>query len=144
MIYGILGLVAAALFAGAAFYVSIAEHPARETLDARAQLTQWKPSYARGAWMQASLALVGFVLGLVAWYETKEVRWLVAGAVLLANWPYTLLRIMPINNRLKDTPLGNAGAESRALLEHWGNLHMHRTLLGLASTGLFAWAAIGL
>jgi uncharacterized membrane protein len=143
MIFGILGLAAAALFAGAAIYVSFVEHPARETLDARAQLTQWKPSYARGARMQGGLALIAFALGVVAWMQTKELRWLAAGAVILAAWPYTLLRIMPVNNRLKETPLGSAGVESRGLLEHWGRLHFVRTLLGVASTALFVWAATG-
>ena len=38
MIFGILALVTASLFAGAAFYVSFAEHPARSELDDRAQL----------------------------------------------------------------------------------------------------------
>lgn len=33
-----------------------------------------------------------------------------------------------------------AGAESRRLLVSWGKLHNVRTLLGLASMLLFAWA----
>lgn len=143
MLFGILGLAAAALFAGAAIYVSFVEHPAREALDARAQLTQWKPSYARGARMQGGLALLAFALGLAAFFKTYEARWLAAGTVLLLAWPYTLLRIMPVNNRLKETPLGEAGATSRGLLEQWGRLHFVRTMLGVASTGLFIWAALG-
>ena len=63
MIFGILALTVAALFSGAAFYVSFVEHPARAVLDDRAQLAEWKPAYARGAVMQASLAILGFVLG---------------------------------------------------------------------------------
>ena len=51
------GLIAAALFTGAALYVSFAEHPARLGLDDRSALAQWKPAYARGTIMQASLAL---------------------------------------------------------------------------------------
>jgi len=61
-----LALIAATLFAGAALYVSVAEHPARLQLDDRAALTQWKPAYARGAVMQASLAIAGFLLGALA------------------------------------------------------------------------------
>ena len=70
MVFGMLALTVAALFAGAAIYVSFVEHPARAELDDRAQLQQWKPSYTRGAVMQASLALIGFVLGAVALIET--------------------------------------------------------------------------
>ena len=65
MVFGMLALTVAALFAGAALYVSFVEHPARAELDDRAQLEQWKPAYARGAVMQASLALIGFVLGTI-------------------------------------------------------------------------------
>jgi hypothetical protein len=38
---------------------------------------------------------------------------------------------------------GQATLESRALLERRGQLHAMRTVLGVASTALLAWAAIG-
>ncbi len=75
-----LALVTAALFTGAAFYVSFAEQPARLSLDDRALLAQWKPSYKRGFAMQAPLAVAGFVLGAVAWQLTGRVMFLIGGA----------------------------------------------------------------
>ena len=143
MAFGILGLAIAALFAGAALYVSVAEHSARNALDPAAQLVQWKPAYARGAVMQASLAVLGFGLGVLAWHRTGDLRWLAGALVLIANWPYTLLVIMPTNRALKATPPDAAGPATRALLARWGHLHAVRTALGGAAMVLFAWAAIG-
>lgn len=142
MTFGILALTVAALFSGAALYVSFVEHPARSDLDDRAQLAEWQPSYARGAVMQASLAALGFVLGGLAWHATADLRWLAGALILLAGWPYTLLVIMPTNKALKALSPSEASPASRALLDRWGRLHAVRTALGVASTAVFVWASI--
>jgi len=87
MIIGALALSAAALFAGAAVYVSVAEQPARMALDDRALLTEWKPAYRRGTAMQAPVALVGCILGLIAWRQTGAWQWLAGAIVLGTAWP---------------------------------------------------------
>lgn len=142
MIAGQLALIIAALFSGAALYINVAEHPARLTLDDRGLLTQWKPAYKRGFAMQASLALLAGALGVLAWLQTNEWLWLVGTILIVANWPYTLLRIMPTNNRLMAIDLVEAGPESRELIESWARLHAVRTALGFAATLTFLWASL--
>jgi hypothetical protein len=142
MLAGQLALMVAATFAGAAAYVSVAEQPARLTLDDRALLTEWKPSYKRGAALQAPLAMIGFFLGLLAWWQTGRWPWLFGAALLVANWPYTLLVIMATNRKLQEASSTNPPPETRSLVKKWGALHGGRTALGIAATLVFLWASM--
>jgi hypothetical protein len=142
MLAGQLALLVAALFAGAAIYINVAEQPARLQLDDRSLLAQWKPSYKNGLKMQATLAVVGFLFGVVAWWETGDFTWLVGALILVANWPYTMVVILPTNNRLMDTDIEKAGAETRSMIERWGSLHAIRSALGAMATAIFLWASL--
>jgi hypothetical protein len=107
MLAGQLALLIAAAFTGAAIYINFAEQPARE----------WKPASKRGFGMQSSLAVIGGLFGVLAWWQMGDWRWLLGAAILVANWPYTLIAIMPTNNRLMATPPAEAGPESRKVME---------------------------
>lgn len=142
MLTGHLALAIAAFFSGAAVYVLAVEQPARLALDDKALLAQWQPAYKRGTAMQASLALIGGVLGLVAWWRTGDWRFLAGAVALLLPWPYTLLVIKPTNDALVATGIADAGPASRALIEKWGRLHAGRVAFGLLATLLYFWTAV--
>lgn len=142
MAIGLLALMAAAIFFGAAIYVNIAEQPARLTLEDRALLAEWKPSYKRGAAMQAPLALLGFVLGMIAWWQSSHPGFLIGAIAMIAPWPWTLLGIKPTNDALLATDPERAGPQSRALIIRWGGLHAVRTALGAIASLALLWACM--
>ena len=69
-------------------------------LDPRAALQEWQPAYKRGAAMQATLALVGFVLAATAAFLGAGTLVALGAAFIIAPWPWTFLAIMPLNKRL--------------------------------------------
>jgi hypothetical protein len=140
MFFGQLALIVAAVFTGAATYINVAEQPARLLLDDRAVLTEWKPAYKRGFAMQAPLAMIGFLLGMAAWWLTGNWRWALGAVLIVANWPYTLFVMMPTNNQLMAMNAASPSDQTRGLLEGWGRLHAGRSALGALATLTFLWA----
>ena len=137
MLAGLLALTVTAVFAGAAIYVSVAEQPARLHLEDQALLTEWQPSYKRGALMQASIAIVACILGLVAWWQTGMLPFIIGAILIILPWPWTLLVMMPTNKALEATKPLDANPETRSLIVKWGGLHMVRAALGLFATVAF-------
>jgi hypothetical protein len=132
-----LATLCCSLFAGAAVYITLIEHPARMGCDTEIAATVWAPSYKRATVMQASLAVLAFVTGIAAWLLGGSTLWLL-GAVLIGSVvPFTLFVINPTNNQLLASGRDLASAETRALLEKWGRLHAVRSGLSLLATLLY-------
>jgi Domain of unknown function (DUF1772) len=137
-----IAIISAALFAGAALYINVAEHPARMELDARFAAAQWAPSYRRATWMQAPLALLSLVAGLGSWLLGGGFGWAIAALLIGAVVPFTFIGIMPTNRALLAPGRDLAGTETRALLERWAKLHAVRTVLSFVATVLYVSLAL--
>lgn len=138
-----LASLCAALFAGAALYINVVEHPARMGLETRMAALQWAPSYQRATWLQAPLAMVSLLAGAVVWFQSGGLGWLVAALLVGAVVPFTFGVIMPTNHRLLEPGRDLSSAETRELLVRWGRLHAVRTVLSLAGTVLYLWLMSG-
>ena len=63
-----IAVLATTIFAGAAIYINLVEHPARMGCSTELAATQWAPSYKRATVMQAPLAVIGSLSGIAAWW----------------------------------------------------------------------------
>jgi hypothetical protein len=140
---GLAALILAALFTGAAFYITIAEHPARMLLRVEQAVAQWARSHAQAAVLQASLAALGGICAIAAWWLGGDALFLVGGLILVANWPWTLLVMKPVNDSLNALSGNHSSAvEALPLLNRWARLHGVRDALGLVATLLIAGACL--
>lgn len=139
---GVLALILAAAFTGAALYINLVEQPARLVLKSRSLQMVWRASYKRGFVMQATLAAIGGLLGILAFVAESDWLWLFGAILLLGNWPYTYFAITPTNRRILAMPEEGAAGKTRTQIIIWGRLHAIRSLLGLLATLSYMWAAL--
>ncbi len=137
MLLEILSTLSAGLFAGAAIYVNLVEHAARMECGTGVAVTEFAPSYRRGAVMQGTLGAIGFLSATAAWLKGSSFWWLSGGIVLLAVIPFTLVVIFPTNKQLLDPSLDKNSELAVKLLIRWGRLHAVRSILGLVSFLIF-------
>ena len=135
----LLATLCAALFAGAAAYINIAEHPARMALETRFAALQWAPSYRRAPWLQAPLAVVSLVAGVGVWALGGGSAWLAPAVLLGAVVPFTFIVIMPTNHALLAPGRDLGSPQTRRLLQRWAALHSVRTALSLFAALIYLW-----
>src|SRR5262245_5214131 len=134
---GVVAGLACALFAGAAVYINLVEHPARMSCGTELAARQWAPSYERATVMQVSLAVLATLSGIAQWLQGGSRLWLWGSVCILAVIPFTLVVILPVNKRLQDPQRDLGSEETRRLLVAWGRLHAFRSLLSMAASLLF-------
>ena len=139
----IVSIIFTGLFAGAALYVGLVEHPARMANTLEVALAEFRPSYKRAAVMQVTLAVVGVAGAIGAYFLGRGISTLVAGIVLAIVVPFTLIVIMPINRQLLDETRTARTDDTEVLLEKWGRLHNVRTIASLLALAILAANLLG-
>jgi hypothetical protein len=132
-----LATLSTCLFAGAAIYINLVEHPARMGCDTKTAATVWAPSYKRATVMQASLAIVGLLAGAAVWLLGGGAAWLVGALFIGAVVPFTFIVIMPTNHELLAPGRDLSTTETRGLLEKWGKLHGVRSALSFIASVIY-------
>lgn len=132
-----LAALTSVLFTGAAIYINLVEHPARMECGTELAAAVFGPSYRRAARMQVLLAMTATIVGILVWLMGGGIMWLVGALSIFAVVPFTLIIIMPVNNKLLDPGLDRASAVTDGLLQTWGKLHAVRSILGLVASLIF-------
>ena len=133
----IIATACAGIFAGAAIFLSAVQHPASLEAGATAAVKVFAPMYRRGALMQAGLALIGTLSGLLVWLSGSGTLWLVGAALLGSVVPFTLIGMKAVNERLLAPDLDPAAPETLAFLRQWGQLHGARSVASALSFLVF-------
>lgn len=142
LILEIIALLSCSLFAGAAIYINVAEHPARLECGTELAATVFGPSYHRAAVMQASLALIAAITGLAVAITAGSYLWYLGSTLIFSVVPFTFIAIMPTNKLLLDPERDKASDDTNNLLRKWGWLHAVRSGLSTVAALLFSYAAI--
>ena len=124
MLLDLVALLAVGLFAAAALYVTLVEHPARRQCG-------------------AALAAMGGLARVADWSRGHGAFPLAAGLLMVALIAFTLIVILPTNTRLLDPALDPGSAEAAALLARWGRLHAVRSGLGTLALLLLGLHLVG-
>jgi hypothetical protein len=92
--------------------------------------------------MQASLAALGLLCSITAWFAGATFWWLIAGGLLGLVIPFTLIVILPTNKKLMSPALNRKSPETKELLARWGALHAVRSALSALALLLFLYLTI--
>ena len=137
MIPEFLSTLICGVFAGAAIYVNLVEHPARLSCGVKSAVKEWRPSYKRGTLLQAPLAVTGSLLAFAAWWINGNSAWLLGGFLFFAVLPFTLIVIFPTNKLLESEELDLSSNQAEYLLRRWGKLHAVRSALSFSAFLIF-------
>jgi hypothetical protein len=135
-------VLSCSLFAGAAIYISLVEHPARMECGVEVAATEFAPSYRRATMMQATLAAVGLLCSIAAWIVGGTYLWLVGGILIGSVIPFTLIVILPTNKLLLTPTLDRRPAQTERLFARWAALHAVRSILSGSALLLFLYLLI--
>ena len=142
LIVEMMAVLSCTIFAGAAIYINVAEHPARLECGGELAATVFGPSYRRAAAMQASLALIATITGVLLFISSGSSLWLLGACIIFFVVPFTFVAIMPTNKLLLDSSSERSTSETDSLLRKWGKLHGVRSLASSLAAIIYVYLGI--
>lgn len=133
-----IALCCCALFAGAATYISLVEHPTMIEGGTELTGTYILTAQPRPAFFQTFFAVVGSLAGITAGVTGTAVWWLAGGLVLGIAAFFHLAVVMPETRRLVASATSGDAKESGSVsIKRLTILHAVQSLAGLAALFMF-------
>ncbi|HXM83802.1 MAG TPA: hypothetical protein VN929_17995 [Burkholderiales bacterium] len=130
-------LFCCALFAGAATYVSLVEHPAMDEGGTELADTYVLASHPRPAIFQTSFGVIGSLAAMLAGLAGGTIWWLAGGMVLGAAALLQLLAVMPLTRRFTEIDARADPKSAAQMIARLVKLHATLSLAALASLFMF-------
>ena len=138
----LLAAYSGSLFAGGSLYECLVEHPARLECGVELATREFFPSHRRAAIFQTFLAMTSSMAGIASTFfqnHDQNVVIRIASGLIFFVMPFTLMTIVPTNFQL----VAKEGLRAREnILARWGQLHMVRTVAGLAGASLLLFSLL--
>lgn len=132
-----LALFCGALFAGAATYVSLVEHPAMEEGGTEMADAYVLASHPRPAIFQTSFGVIGSLTAILAGSTSGAIWWLVAGTILGVAALLQMCAVLPLTRRLDEIDFHTDPKGALLVLSRLTKLHAALSLAGLGSLFTF-------
>ncbi|RUP06379.1 hypothetical protein BC936DRAFT_140331 [Jimgerdemannia flammicorona] len=148
------GASGAAMFTGASIYINACAVPMILSMSTKKEAVDvWDKMYNFTAVYQGSIAVFSSAACLSAGYLTSHRAWYLSAGLMASIVPFTMLVIMPTNNRLKAIAKANrepSGSDDSAssvkrdeqvtgLVELWNSLHAVRSVISFVALSCALW-----
>ena len=128
-----IALFCCALFAGAATYVSLVEHPAMDEGAMELADTAVPASHPRPAIFQACLGVIGSLAAMLAGSAGGAMWWLAGGTVLGAAAALQVFAVLPLTRRLSGIEPRADPKNAAQMIARLAKLHAALSLTALAA-----------
>ena len=138
-------LISSALVAGAAFYVSVVENPARNLgMAPQVRREAFIPTYKKAALIQVTSLFISLLTLGALFFLTWKTLWAIGCGLLLVVLVFTLVKILPLNHILIHPEKEYSDEKITELLNKWTKFQIFRTICCVSAFVLFTLATVGL
>lgn len=121
-------LLMGAIF-GVALAASVVVHPLLLKVKREAALEVFRPFFHKTHRVQIIFSILVTVFAIIITILSGVWWWVIGMIIMHLNGPFTMIKLMPVNNRLLADDIDPKADQTGKDLEVWGKLHAVRTII---------------